>query len=183
MPHRDFIPVVPAQHYLMGGIQTNLEGKSSLPGLYACGEAACTGVHGANRLASNSLLECVVFAARVVQSIHQGGVFLNDEIAFESSVLAGNLENGDEMKTRVRKMMQAHGGIVRNPQGLVHAIDYMNEILSLTEKLNLAHIEDFELVNMATVAREILLAALTDRESAGSHYLDEEPEDILNVSW
>ncbi len=183
LPHKDFIPVVPAQHYLMGGIQTNLQGKTSLRGLYACGEAACTGVHGANRLASNSLLECVVFAARVVQSIHQGGVFLNDGISFEPSLLTGNIENGEVLKRKVRKMMHAHGGIVRNPQGLVHAIDYMNEILSLTQKKNLTHSEDFELVNIATVAREILLAALTDRESTGSHYLDEEPDELLNISW
>ncbi len=183
MPHKDFIPVVPAQHYLMGGIQTNLEGKSSLPGLYACGEAACTGVHGANRLASNSLLECVVFASRVVQSIHQGGVLLNDEIAFEPHVLTGTLENGEELKSRLKKMMQTHGGIVRNPQGLVHGIGVMNEILVLTDTANLVGKEEFELVNMATVAREILLAALTERESAGSHYLDEEREEIINVSW
>ncbi len=183
LPHKDFIPVVPAQHYLMGGIQTNLEGKTSLPGLYACGEAACTGVHGANRLASNSLLECVVFAARVVQAIHQGGISRNDKIVFEPQSFTGALKKVEALKGKVRKMMQTHGGIVRNPQGLVHAIDVMNEILAHTEAVHLAGKEEFELVNMSTVAREILLAALTDRESAGSHYLDEEPEELINVSW
>ena len=66
---RDLIPVRPAAHYLMGGIRTDLEGRTSLPGLYAAGEAACTGVHGANRLASNSLLEGLVFGARAAQSM------------------------------------------------------------------------------------------------------------------
>jgi L-aspartate oxidase len=66
---RQWLPVAPAAHYAMGGIETGLDGQSSLPGLYACGEAACSGVHGANRLASNSLLEGLVFARRAVLAI------------------------------------------------------------------------------------------------------------------
>src|SRR5207248_5443547 len=71
-PARDWLPIAPAAHYLSGGILTDLDGASSLPGLWAAGEAACTGVHGANRLASNSLLEGMVFAPRVVEAIVRG---------------------------------------------------------------------------------------------------------------
>ena len=71
-PTRDWLPVAPAAHYLSGGVCTDLDGATTLPGLWACGEAACTGVHGANRLASNSLLEGLVFAARVVEAIVDG---------------------------------------------------------------------------------------------------------------
>src|SRR5207244_9116996 len=71
-PARDWLPIAPAAHYLSGGIITDLDGASALPGLWACGEVACSGVHGANRLASNSLLEGMVFAPRVVEAIDAG---------------------------------------------------------------------------------------------------------------
>ena len=71
-PTRDWLPVAPAAHYLSGGVCTDLDGATTLPGLWACGEAACSGVHGANRLASNSLLEGLVFAARAVEAIVDG---------------------------------------------------------------------------------------------------------------
>src|SRR5207237_8133724 len=71
-PTRDWLPIAPAAHYLSGGVVTDLDGASALPGLWAAGEVACTGVHGANRLASNSLLEGMVFAARVIEAIARG---------------------------------------------------------------------------------------------------------------
>src|SRR5206468_7402845 len=71
-PTRDWLPIAPAAHYLSGGVVTDLDGATGLPGLWACGEVACTGVHGANRLASNSLLEGMVFAPRVVEAIEAG---------------------------------------------------------------------------------------------------------------
>ena len=71
-PSTDWLPVAPAAHYLSGGVLTDLDGASSMPGLWACGEAACTGVHGANRLASNSLLEGMVFGPRIIEAIERG---------------------------------------------------------------------------------------------------------------
>src|SRR5438445_3528432 len=71
-PSRDLLPIAPAAHYLSGGVVTDLDGATALPGLWACGEVACSGVHGANRLASNSLLEGMVFAPRIVEAIERG---------------------------------------------------------------------------------------------------------------
>ena len=95
-PTRDWLPVAPAAHYLSGGVCTDLDGATTLPGLWACGEAACTGVHGANRLASNSLLEGLVFAARAVEAIADGrdGPDAHRRAARRRSVRSGRAGDG-----------------------------------------------------------------------------------------
>ncbi len=179
----DLIPVVPAQHYFMGGIKTNQWGQSSLHGLYCCGEAACTGVHGGNRLASNSLLECAVFASRIAKHIHEN----NLETPGEPSVAHIEYKSPEQdtyaLLSKLRQMMQDHGGIVREPDGLVHALDYTSELLTEMENRELNREPHFELLNLHTVAREILVAALGKRESEGAHYLEEEVEDTIYTSW
>src|SRR5207244_6041717 len=89
-PARDWLPIAPAAHYLSGGVVTDLEGATTMPGLWACGEVACTGVHGANRLASNSLLEGMVFAPRVVEAIDAGKAGPSPTGAM-AAVLAGDV--------------------------------------------------------------------------------------------
>ncbi len=179
----DMIPVVPAQHYFMGGVKTDENGMTTIHGLYACGEVACTGVHGANRLASNSLLECIVFASQVAQSIH-GSEKIQTEIDAEISYKTRKIHAPVHgLKSALREMMQTHGGIVRNPQGLLHAAGFMNNVLETTANAVLSHPDHFELHNMAVVAREVLLAALARRESIGSHYLREENEDPVEFLW
>ncbi len=181
--HNHLIPVLPAQHYFMGGIQTNAYGQTSLQGLYACGEAACTGVHGANRLASNSLLECVVFGSRVAESINNANlkqVDLPDENPAKYTKSRLDIK---ALTLSVRKMMQDYGGIARSPQGLVHALDHLTKVMAMCELSDLKSSDAFELLNMSLVGREILLAALARRESIGSHYMEEEPEIALYPVW
>ena len=184
----DFIPVVPAAHYLCGGVKTNLRAETSLPGLYACGEAACTGLHGANRLASNSLLEAVVMA-------HQGAEAVLDYLGKCSSVLAqlpnwveGNVHDADERVVlshnwdELRRTMWDYVGIVRTTKRLERA---------RTRIRNLAtEIHDYywnfkiepkllELRNMIQVADLIVECALQRKESRGLHYTLDYPEKKL----
>jgi len=181
--HKDLIPVLPAQHYFMGGIKTNDSGQTSVNGLYACGEAACTGVHGANRLASNSLLECVVFGSRVAQAINGSERKKSHLPVLKSIRYTKGQFDVKELSLSVKKMMQDYGGIARSPQGLVHALDHLSQVMETMERSDLRSKAVFELLNMSLVGREILLAALARRESIGSHYLEEEPEIALYPVW
>jgi len=125
------IPVVPAAHYQCGGLLTDWDGRTSLPGLYAVGEVACTGVHGANRLASNSLLEAVVFAHRAARRTR---VDLAEAPAFENAdrvpppAAAPGGANVDEVETRVREHMWEHVGLVRSDEGLGTAREVLDEL-------------------------------------------------------
>lgn len=177
------LPVSPAQHYFMGGIATDKNGRTSMPGLYACGETACTGVHGANRLAGNSLLECVVFAAQVAwdiqnTSFHSGSV----DAGFPDKVQS-RLTHAPELINQIRIIMQSHGGIVKQRESLVFALNF---IATVCEKANNSILEtpdDFQLMNMATVAREILLGALARPDDMGAHYFVEETDETVYSGW
>src|SRR5438128_6946944 len=118
----DMIPVRPAAHYAMGGVRTDLNGKSSLPGLYTAGEAACTGVHGANRLASNSLLEGVVFGARAGIAMREE---LNSQHPISQAVSApqarGELEKSEQSIRTIQNVMWRQAGVVRTGDGLQEA--------------------------------------------------------------
>lgn len=167
------IPVTPAAHYMMGGIVTDLSGRTSLPGLFACGEVACTGVHGANRLASNSLLEGLVFAERVARELASARRYASPRRAkaFDVPPLADRGAAQVAADT-VRALMWEHAGIDRNSRGLrtcVQALDALGTRLSpgMTEERNLLD-----------TARLIAAAALARRESRGGHYRSDFPRAV-----
>ncbi|HWT67106.1 MAG TPA: L-aspartate oxidase [Terracidiphilus sp.] len=179
--HRDLIPVRPAAHYLMGGIRTDLDGRTTLPGLYAAGEAACTGVHGANRLASNSLLEGLVFGARAAKAML--GDRLEPAHAPEDSKELPAL--GAEDEARVEKFiaalqhaMWAHAGLLREEQGMrdgEHAVAACEADLEAMAQRGRSR-RLAEGLALCVVARAILLAALERTESRGAHFRNDYPK-------
>ena len=176
MLHRDLIPVRPAAHYLMGGVRTDLDGRTTLPGLYAAGEVACTGVHGANRLASNSLLEGLVFgarAAKVILADDQPQPELQD-VAPQVESPAGGLEPKlvSAVVTKLREAMFRCAGLLRERASLQEGMEIVE---SVTQALAPAPGEQprrdlFEARAMATVAQAILVSALARTESRGAHF-------------
>ncbi|MBA3744000.1 L-aspartate oxidase [Sporichthya sp.] len=173
-PVTDLIPVVPACHYASGGVRTDLAGRSSLPGLYACGEAACSGVHGANRLASNSLLEGLVFAERIADDLHrtfQAGVPHRRESARDTraaGVIAGDVR-GD-----IQRLMSAGAGVLRNDRGLRETEDALIHLGRTTP--GEPCVEAWETTNLLTVARVLVAAAGERAETRGSHWREDFPE-------
>ena len=170
---RDWIPVCPVQHYLMGGVCTDLWGRTSIPGLYACGEAAHTGVHGANRLASNSMLECLVFGRRAAEEISktpavEPGIAVMPDIASRSE----KHEDFGAIRHRIQTLMSDNGYLIRTAKGLSHALVELREIIAALQKIWSYDIAYLETLNVATVAEAILVAALERPESVGSHYVE-----------
>ena len=173
----DLIPVCPVQHYLMGGIETDLDGRTNIKGLYACGEAASTGVHGANRLASNSMLECLVFGRRAANYINTA----HFERASESEFSAGNLPvrpysklDYAALRETIQQLMNDHCHVVRKRSGLLFALERIDAIYKELESVYGDSCEYLETLNIATVAKAILEAALRRPESIGSHHMEEE---------
>lgn len=171
-PRRDRIPVTPAAHYMMGGVVTDLAGRSSIPRLYACGEVANTGVHGANRLASNSLLEGLVFAERVARDV-AGTPVLQGLPEQDDWSVAPLLDRGAAQvaASAIRDTMWAHSGIDRHERGLRTALADLDAI---DARLSGGATEE---ANMALTARLIAEAALLRKESRGGHYRSDFPEE------
>jgi len=172
-PARELIPVAPAAHYHMGGIATDARGRSSVPGLWAVGEVAATGLHGANRLASNSLLEAVVFAARAAQDIRALDRDLGRSDRVELQRVADN--SADYSRTRgpavarLRRVMSEHVGVVRDAAGLKKALSALRGIERQAGS-------DRVLANMALAARFIAAGALLREESRGAQARSDFPE-------
>ena len=168
-PRIEFLPVAPAAHYLSGGIATDLDGASTMPGLWSCGEAACSGVHGANRLASNSLLDGLVFAPRIVESIAAGkdgpestGVLRGAALEVAVGVVSP-LPTTNTTLAALQQTMTDGAGVLRNVAGLTRAAELVSTDV-------LAHdVAGHELRNLLAVARSLVSAALAREESRGTH--------------
>lgn len=182
---RDPVPVVPAAHYMCGGVLTDLQGRTSLPGLLAVGEVACTGVHGANRLASNSLLEAVYFAEQAAAAAAEMPRPLAAKARFQVQPALGALrDEGPEVMVvehdwdSVRRVMWDYVGIVRNRARLDIALDRIRAIRSTVETLarrSLWSPDLAELRNIALVGELIILCARDRHESRGLHSTTDHP--------
>jgi len=167
-PRRVAIPVTPAAHYHMGGIAVDAWGRSSLPGLWACGETSATGVHGANRLASNSLLEALVYATRVATDILNSAPPPAAHTPPYAHATAPD-ESCEQAVSDLRSVMYANVGLVRDDAGLREALSRIATLQDACAP------QSTELRNLSTVARLIAQAALARRESRGSHYRSDYP--------
>jgi L-aspartate oxidase len=192
---KDPIPVVPAMHYLCGGVRTNLNAKTDLTGLFACGEVACTGLHGSNRLASNSLLEAVVMAHRGALKVHE---FLSNN-AFDKKDLPdwvdGDLQDSDERVIlshnidELKHCLWDYVGIVRSTKRLQRA---QTRIQNLKREVHDYYwnfkVEPslLELRNLVEVAEMIIMCALQRKESRGLQYTLDYPEKLpsaVDTRW
>jgi len=176
-PSRDPIPVSPVAHYMIGGVATDLEGRSSLHGLYACGEVAATGVHGANRLAGNSLLEGLVFGEHVArQLLHPApGGPAPPERTIETALPAGGGSSEEpSLFEEVRTILWNEVGIVRTGAGLGSAVERLAEIAAAAQP-NRPGSPPGPVANAALAGLLIARSALTRTESRGAHYRADHP--------
>lgn len=173
---KDWIPVCPVQHYLIGGIQTNLHAKTNVEGLYACGEAASTGVHGANRLASNSMLECLVFGRRAAEHINARLAEPKEASPSKLSTLSPRPEverDFDALRSEIQQLMNDYCFVCRNEAGMKKALERISEIKSELENSFFPGKAYIETLNIATIAVSILCAAITRNKSVGAHYRED----------
>lgn len=177
---KDYIKVRPVQHYFMGGIVTDLNSKTNLNGLYACGETACTGVHGANRLASNSLLECLVFS-------HQAAIDINNKFYLSKSLcppstldappMSPSNPDFSKVSNQIKDIMYKSAGIIRNEKSILDGISAMSNILNHLSNFSTPDKMYLTVLNMATVGLQILNASLARKENVGAHFRN----DILKI--
>ncbi|MFD3650862.1 L-aspartate oxidase [Streptomyces cyaneofuscatus] len=184
-PVTEPIPVAPAAHYASGGIRTDLRGRTTVPGLYACGEVACTGVHGANRLASNSLLEGLVFAERIAADIAETRPPRTEPAEAAS-------EGGDapvpllapEARTAIQRIMTRGAGVLRSAASLVAAAEELEALhRSAAADVGAADLKDavpgvdaWEVTNLLLVSRVLVAAAREREETRGCHWREDRPD-------
>jgi L-aspartate oxidase len=195
-PATDFLPIAPAAHYHCGGVVTDLDGATALPGLWAAGEVACTGVHGANRLASNSLLEGMVFGPRVIEAIERGVDGPSPTGAMRSvvagaaghSVIGGRrlaiapLPNAapatgdaDRLRDRLQRVMTRGAGVLRSAESLAATTAALGPIVAAVDLLAPSAARE-EMRNLTTVATAIVGVATVREESRGCHTRSDHPD-------
>ena len=183
---KDYIPIAPAEHYCMGGIRTGLSGDTSIKRFYACGEAACNGIHGANRLASNSLLEGLVFGHRIGACADE---LINDDKIAEIKSMPDFKATQENTKAysdaefdrkaaidKIRHTMSSLVGIVRTKESLEEALSIIGEIAEKAENLKCIKPEDFIVANESMLAVLLIKSAIQREESRGAHYRADFPE-------
>ncbi len=198
---RDLLPVAPAAHYCMGGVMVDSSGRTTLPGLYAVGEVACTGVHGANRLASNSLLEGLVYGIRIADKL--GQVIQHYEhstirkntvmIPYTSSIGEHVASSGmvevlttEQVRSQIRQFMWQYVSLCRDEEGLLQAKAYLQtlyaQLVANQHNQSATGTGYAETMNMLQVAELVVVAALERRESRGSHWrLDYQSSDPQQI--
>ncbi len=171
---KDMIPVAPAEHYSMGGIRADVYGRTNIKGLFACGESACNGIHGANRLASNSLLEGLVFGRMIglqveelVENKSRGIAF--EDIIYKTSRIPSKFDKV-ACKTGIQKVMTEYVGIIRNRQGLIKALEIVAPCGENIRGMLNETILDFELQNIVLLSGLVIESALKREESRGAHF-------------
>jgi len=193
-PAHDWLPIAPAAHYLSGGVVTDLDGATMLPGLWACGEVACTGVHGANRLASNSLLEGMVFAPRVIEAIEAGRegpqstgamrAVIGDDADIPGRPLSlpplappTAAADPEKLRSQLQRAMTAGAGVLRDATSLDATAERLTEVASAAA--------DPEVRNLAEAGWALVHAARAREESRGAHsrldYPDPSPEFLVRL--
>ena len=173
------IPVSPASHYASGGVLVNMVGETTVPGLYACGETACTGAHGANRLASNSLLEGLVFGTRISADI-AAHVPPQSQPVENSTDATQNFLLDPAIKGELQSAMSKGAGVMRSKESLEETL---RVLARLSEKQSTTPcIEAWEISNLYLLAVAIVHAALARTESRGSHWRSDFPSTSTNWS-
>ena len=172
---RELIPVQASAHFMMGGVKTNLRAETNVRGLYACGEVACTGVHGANRLASNSLLETFVFSVRAAsaaaENVNTKLPATKLKIKHRRKHRRSERANLAGIRESIRSLMWEKVGIIRSAEMLQEALDYLQKYTDLQPTTR----SGFELQNMLALSRLITDGALVRQESRGAHYRSDYP--------
>jgi len=176
-PVTDLIPVAPAQHYVSGGVRTDIDGRSSIRGLYACGEVACTGVHGANRLASNSLLEGLVFSRRIAAAVSA------DELLPAEPMPQGTpgVLIPVQLRRPMQRIMDEDAGVLRSATSLRRAAAWLAEVVRSAPQDVRPTTENWETTNIMTIAQVLVRHALLREETRGSHWREDFPES--EVDW
>lgn len=176
---RDLIPVRPAAHYLMGGVKTDVHGRTSLKRLYAAGEVACTGVHGANRLASNSLLEGLVFGARAAAEMREETSLSGKMEELSEHTLApldppSHASSAADLAEAIQHTMWGKAGLLRDREGLESAAEDLRDIAAAIPVINTR--PAIELRSLHAVGTLIVRSALAREESRGAHYRNDFPQ-------
>ncbi|MFB6397853.1 L-aspartate oxidase [Polymorphospora lycopeni] len=169
-PVTDLIPVAPAAHYASGGVRTDLYGRTSIPGLYACGEVACTGVHGANRLASNSLLEGLVFSRRIAEDIRRDLPAQADPVPADPAEREAGWVVDPQIRLPLQRAMTRGAGVLRSADTLAGTAA---DLVRLGAGRSTPRTASWEATNLLTIASVLVGAAYRRRETRGCHWRDD----------